>query len=223
MTQHQPSTEEKILGEVEKQNSESNLIPLSILVAAILVCASIFYNTSLLIKKLDGSYGSVAKGTGTQAGVGNQVPPTPSPTPQGPVTVKEAKYIDTGKLKLVYRHYPLAFHQNAQKAGEAAECASRQGKFTEMHDIIFNNSTADGASIAVPNLKGYASKIGLNAAKFNSCLDNGETSAVVASDMADGSAAGVTGTPGFFLNGQLIVGAQPFAVFEKAIEAELSK
>lgn len=133
----------------------------------------------------------------------------------------KSEYVDTGKIKIVYRHFPLSFHPYAQKAAEAGECAARQGKFEAMHNIMFENSTSDGVNLSVDKLKGYAAKIGLSTSKFNSCLDNGDTVSVVSKDMADGSAAGVTGTPTFFINGKMLVGAMPFASFKQIIDEEL--
>ena len=129
----------------------------------------------------------------------------------------EENYIDTGKVKMVHRDYPLPFHGNAQKAAEATECADDQGKFWEMHDMLYENNTA----LSVDNIKGYAAELGLNTGDFDSCLDSGKYYDEVQKDMADGSAAGVTGTPGFLINGELVVGAQPYAVFEQAIEKAL--
>lgn len=127
-------------------------------------------------------------------------------------------YIDTGKVRFIYRDFPLNFHPNAQKAAEAAECAGEQGKFWEMHDRIFNNQGA----ITVPDLKTYAKDIaGLDTSKFNECLDSGLMAPEVQKDLKDGSSAGVTGTPTFFVNGVKIVGAQPFGAFEELIKKEL--
>ena len=128
------------------------------------------------------------------------------------------KYIDTGKVKLVFRDFPLSFHPNAQKAAEAAECAGEQGKYYEMHDKIFDNQQA----LSVTGYKQWASEIGLDTAKFNSCLDSGQMASEVQKDFQDGQAAGVRGTPAFLVNGKLISGAQPFQVFEQVIEAELA-
>ena len=128
-------------------------------------------------------------------------------------------YIDTGKVKLVYRDYPLPFHPFAEKAAEAANCAGEQGKYFAMHDKIFDNQ----ASLSVDNLKLWAQQIGLDANKFNSCLDSGKMAAEVAKDLADANAAGASGTPTFFINGKRLVGAQPFAAFKTVIDEELSK
>ena len=128
-------------------------------------------------------------------------------------------YIDTGKVKLVYRDYPLPFHQYAEKAAEAANCAGEQGQYFAMHDKIFENQ----ATLSEENLKAWAASLGLDANKFTSCLDSGKMAQEIAKDLADGSAAGVSGTPSFFVNGKLLVGAQPFAAFKTVIDQELAR
>ena len=133
----------------------------------------------------------------------------------------KAKYIDTGKVKVVFMHFPLAFHANAQKAGEASECANRQGKFWPYHDILFTNMKSDGAGLDIASLKKYAGDLGLDTAKFNTCLDNGETASIVKADIAEGQRVGVSGTPTFIINGKKVVGALPYDQFEKAIEEAL--
>ena len=130
----------------------------------------------------------------------------------------EEEYIKTGKVKLVYRDFPLSFHTNAQKAAEAAECAGEQGKYWEMHDLLF----AQGVQGGVAGFKQYAKTLGLNTAKFDTCLDSGAMAGEVHQDMADGAAVGIQGTPGFIVNGKLVSGAQPFAVFKQVIDAELN-
>jgi protein-disulfide isomerase len=130
----------------------------------------------------------------------------------------KANYVDTGKVRIVFKHFPLPFHANAQKAAEASECAREQGKFWEMHDKLFENQNA----ISISSLKGYAADLGLDTSKFNSCLDSGKYASRVQKDASDGSAAGVSGTPSFFINGKSVVGAQPYSVFQQAIEAELN-
>lgn len=127
-------------------------------------------------------------------------------------------YVDTGKVKFVFKHFPLNFHASAQKASEAAECANDQGKFWEYHDVLFANQQA----LSISNLKQYAADLSLDTAEFNSCLDSGEHAAKIKQDLADGQAAGVSGTPSFFINGQKLVGAQPYSAFEQAIEAALN-
>jgi protein-disulfide isomerase len=130
----------------------------------------------------------------------------------------QQKYIDTGKVKFVYRDFPLDFHKSAQKAAEAAQCAGDQGKYWEFHDKIFENQP----SLNLENLKQWAVDLGLNTNEFNQCLDSGKHYEEVQKDMKDGADAGVRGTPAFFINGVFLSGAQPFSAFEKIIEEELS-
>ncbi|TSC97616.1 MAG: DSBA-like thioredoxin domain-containing protein [Candidatus Peregrinibacteria bacterium Greene1014_49] len=124
----------------------------------------------------------------------------------------------------VYRHYPLPFHANAQKAAEAAECAADIGgndKFWEMTDMLMEKGTDN------TQLESYAAAIGLNAAKFKDCLDSGKMAARVASDATEGSTAGVNGTPGNIVlkNGtkesRMVSGAQPFSAFKAVIDEML--
>lgn len=133
----------------------------------------------------------------------------------------KAKYIDTGKATLVYRHFPLSFHQNAQKAAEASECANLQGKFGPYHDALFVNGKSDGTGLSVSDLKKYAANLGLDTTKFNSCLDSGQTVEVVQADFAEGQKIGVSGTPTFIIGGEKVVGAVPFSVFQNIIEKAL--
>jgi protein-disulfide isomerase len=134
----------------------------------------------------------------------------------------EEKYIKTGKVKLVYRDFPLNFHQYAQKAAEAAECADEQGKFWEYHDILFQKQF-EWSSAGESKFKEYAQQLGLNTQKFNQCLDSGKYANEVQKDYNDGLKYGVSGTPTFFINGIGVVGAQPYNVFEQIIEQELNK
>lgn len=131
----------------------------------------------------------------------------------------EKNYIKTGKVKFIYRDFPLGFHQNAQKAAEAAECAGEQGKYYEMHNKLFENGVNGGAT----SFKQYAKDLGLDQSKFNQCLDSGAMASEIKKDLADGSKLGVSGTPAFFINSQEIVGAQPYTVFEQIIEQQLKQ
>ena len=99
-----------------------------------------------------------------------------------------------GEVNLIYKHFPLnSIHPFAQKAGEASECANRQGNFWEYHDTLFANQQA----LDTPSLKQYASQIGLDTAAFNSCLDGGEASSEVTKETSQATAAGGRGTPFF--------------------------
>lgn len=129
----------------------------------------------------------------------------------------EENYIKTGKVKFVFRDFPLPSHVNAQKAAEAAECAGEQNKFWEMHNMIFDNQE----KIGIADLKQNAKFLGINVAAFDGCLDSGKYADEVKKDLNDGSVAGVSGTPTFFINGEKLVGAQSFSVFEGIIERKL--
>ena len=107
----------------------------------------------------------------------------------------------------MYRDFPLtSIHEYAQKVAEATECADDQGKFWEYHDLVFANQSA----IDVDSLKGYAAELDLDTATFNDCLDEGKQSSEVEKDSEDAQAAGVSGTPAFFINGEFVSGAIPF-------------
>ncbi len=129
-------------------------------------------------------------------------------------------YIETGKVKYVFRDFPLGFHPNAVPAAIAAECVREQegdDAYYEYHDVLFENQTAlDAAS-----LKSYAADFDIDQSQFESCLDSEKYKAEVAEDLAEGQKYGVRGTPGFFINGVPLSGAQPYAAFEAAIEAAL--
>ena len=135
-----------------------------------------------------------------------------------PVIEKLMKEYD-GKVRLVFRHYPLDFHPFAEKAAEAGACAADQGKFWELHNKMFENQQ----KLAVDDLKGYAKSVGVDASKFDKCLDSGEKKAQVDEDQKAGSAAGVQGTPAFFINGIFVNGAQPYETMKQAIDRELKK
>jgi protein-disulfide isomerase len=132
-------------------------------------------------------------------------------------TVEEVMTAYAGKVRLVFRHFPLDFHQQAPKAAEAASCAGEQQKFWEYHTALFKNQQ----KLMPEDLKAHASALGLDAAKFNECLDSGRLSKVVQDDIAAGKKVGVTGTPAFFINGVMLSGAQPIEEFKKVIDAEL--
>jgi protein-disulfide isomerase len=113
------------------------------------------------------------------------------------------EYIDTGKLKYVFKHFPLeSIHPLAFKASEASECANDQGKFWPMHDRLFANQKL----LAPLNLPVHAAGVGLDASTFNECLASGRHAAKARRDLADGKALGVTGTPAFVL-GRTIPGS----------------
>ncbi|MBM4402688.1 MAG: DsbA family protein [Candidatus Cloacimonetes bacterium] len=140
-------------------------------------------------------------------------------------------YVDTGKVKYVFRDFPLDFHPHAQKQAEAAECADEQGEYWEFHDLLFQNSDQflknESAWVddetAISLIKGYAKDLRLDDNAFNSCFDSRKYKDEVQKDIEDGINYGVSGTPSFFINGYLLVGAQPYEAFEEMIKEELGE
>jgi protein-disulfide isomerase len=125
-----------------------------------------------------------------------------------------------GRVRFEYRHFPLeSIHPQARNASEAAACADEQGRFWEFHAQLFAGT---GSALAQPQLLAHATKLGLDAAAFQACLGEGRGRARVDADLAAGQAAGVTGTPAFFVNGVPFSGAIPIEEFRRAIDAELA-
>jgi len=130
----------------------------------------------------------------------------------------KSQYIDTGKVKFVYRDFPLtSIHPMAQKAAEAAECADDQGKFWEYHDVIFERQNL----LSITSLKQWAQELGLDTNEFNDCLDSGKHTNEVNKDAQDAQSAGGRGTPFFVVGNVPVSGAQLFANFQAAIESQL--
>lgn len=138
----------------------------------------------------------------------------------------KADYIDTGKVKLYFKHFPLdQIHPAAKISAEGAECARDQGKFWEYHDKIFDEQAKLGQGTVAytpTDLKAWASEVqGLNANKFNECLDSGVKTALVEAQQQQGFEGGVSGTPTFWVNGVELVGAQPYSAFKQVIDQQL--
>ena len=133
----------------------------------------------------------------------------------------EERYIRTGKVKFVYKHFAI-LGKHSVAAAQGAECAGEQGKFWEYHDQLFASASSLFA-FTRRRLKGYARELGLKDKVFNQCIDSGKYIKKVEGETAIAAFLGARGTPAFFLNGRLIVGAQPFEIFEAIIEKELKK
>ncbi|MCS6937158.1 MAG: DsbA family protein [Candidatus Bipolaricaulota bacterium] len=136
-----------------------------------------------------------------------------------PLIVTE--YINTGKVRYIYRNFAF-LGVESRWAAEASECAHEQGRFWEYHDKLFE-TVAAGSQLLRSTLKELAAGLGLDTAKFNACLDQSKYKAEVDEDIAAGREAGVTGTPSFVINGQLMVGAHPIETFRQKIEEALAK
>jgi protein-disulfide isomerase len=133
-------------------------------------------------------------------------------------TVKEVQQKYGDKVAIVYRHFPLPMHQFAHRAAEAADCAGDQGKFWEYHDQLFANQR----SLDDDSLITYATNVGMDSAAFRTCLTGNTHTADVDKDAADGEKVGMSGTPGFYINGRMLSGAQPIEAFSEVIDEELA-
>jgi protein-disulfide isomerase len=123
------------------------------------------------------------------------------------------------KVRFVYADYPLSFHKQAWPASVAAHCAEDQGKFWEMHKNLME---AQG-DLSPADLQKRATDLGLKSDAFNTCLDSKKFDTRIQNSFNDGMALGVTGTPAFFINGRMLVGAQPIEAFRDVINDELSR
>lgn len=234
--------------EVQKSESDKLLIPGAIIVAGVLIAGAVLYSGGLL-----GGSGSVGKGG---AAIEEALPKNVNiedddaalGSPSAPVVLVEfsdfqcpfcrklwrdslpqitEKYIKTGKVRFVYRDFPISsIHPGAESAAMAGECAEDQGKFWEMHDKIFSEQDKMGqgtVEFGVSDLKRWAREIGLDGTALDACLDSGKYKSEVAKDYSDGSALGVSGTPHVFVNGKLLIrGALPYTQIEQIIEQELA-
>jgi len=129
-----------------------------------------------------------------------------------------------GKVNLVFRHFPLSFHANAQKEAEAAECVGKLGgadKYWNFLDKIFERTTSNGTGFALDKLAPLAREVGVSEAKFKTCLDSNEMAAKVQADLQEGSGYGVGGTPTTFVNGTPVEGAVSFEQLKAAVDQAL--
>jgi len=133
--------------------------------------------------------------------------------------VEEIRKAYPKDVQLVFRQFPLGMHPNAHIAAQASVAAQNQGKFWQMHDLLFAHQT----QLSKDQLFAYAKQLGLNMGKFEKDFASPETNARIAQDQKDGAAAGVNGTPYFYVNGRQQVGAMPFEQFKGVIDAEIQK
>jgi protein-disulfide isomerase len=122
-------------------------------------------------------------------------------------------------VRIVWKHLPLDMHKNAMGAHLAAVAAEKQGKFWEFHDKLFANQQ----QLNLDAYKRYARELKLDVARFDKDLADLENKKKIDADKAEATALGITGTPGFFVNGRFLSGAKPFEEFAKAINAELGR
>ena len=123
-----------------------------------------------------------------------------------------------GRIALAFKDFPLPMHPRAAKAAEAARCAGAQGKFWELHDMLFEHPS----HLEIPQLKEYAQTLKLNMDTFDKCLDSGETTAAVQKDFAEAQHLGLSGTPSFFVNGHFFSGMIKYKTLREMVEQELA-
>lgn len=140
----------------------------------------------------------------------------------------EEEYIDTGKVRLVFRDYPLGFHQNAVPAALAANCGGEQDKYWEVHEFLFANPD----KLTTQDVSNASEELGLDKAEFDACVSDKDKEAEITADFEEGKKYGVTGTPSYFIGlseegdeitGVFVRGAQPYEVFKQHIDGKLEK
>ena len=211
------------------ENSQKNILVTSVVVAAVVLAGAFMYQPS------ERAAAPVAITPATDP-AGNVV----LGNPDAPVTIiifgdyecpycerafsdAEAKirdsYVADGRVKMVFRDFPLNFHASATPAAEAAQCAGAQGKYWEYHDELFKRQ----ADLGTLDYAALAGELGLDRASFATCVSERTFKDEVQMDLAAGQALGVSGTPASFINGRLVSGAYPFEEYQKVIEGELKK
>ncbi len=134
-------------------------------------------------------------------------------------TLEQVQQTYGDKVQIRFRNLPLSFHQRAKPAAKAALAAHKQGKFWEMHDMIF----ADRSRLSDADFVAHARQLGLNVTQFEADMNSPEIAAWVDKDVADAGQYGASGTPSLFVNGILLRGAQPFSAFKRVIDDEIAK
>ncbi len=134
----------------------------------------------------------------------------------------QTAYIDTGKVRLEW-HDMAWMGSESRDAANAARCAADQGKFWQYHDLLYEHQAGQNTgAFSKDRLKAFGQQLGLDASTFDACVDSDKYGGAVQADYAQAARLGITGTPAFFVNGQRIDGAQPYSVFQSAIDAALA-
>lgn len=241
--------EEKILIEEHRVHRDW-LLPASILIAAVLISGSIIYlvkSGSVQPKSPAVADQGVAAPVANTADI-SKISDRDAilGDPNAPVTIVEyadfqcpycgkfftdaeplirEQYVKTNKVKLIYRDFAFLGPESTASA-EAAECAKDQGKFWTYHDALYNTEIADGkegnGNLNRSLFLSLAKNLKLDIDSFTSCIDSNKYADVVTKSVSDAQSFGVNSTPASFVNGQKIVGAQPFSVFQAAIDQALA-
>jgi protein-disulfide isomerase len=122
-------------------------------------------------------------------------------------------------VRIVFRHQPLPFHPNALPAAKATMAANKQGKFWEMHDKLFENQTALGTA----PYERFAQEIGLDVPRFKRAYETAKYRARVEEDQKQAVALGIGGTPTMVVNGERVVGAQPYESLKTILDRKLAE
>jgi protein-disulfide isomerase len=139
-------------------------------------------------------------------------------------------YVETGKVRFIFKDFPLNFHPMAEPYALAARCAGDQDQYWEMHDKIYDEQNPFGqgtvSNLTEEDIKQWASDLGLGTSSFNSCFDSAKYAADITANFNEGAANGINGTPGFIIGtkdgeGVVISGAQPYTVFQQTIDSLL--
>jgi protein-disulfide isomerase len=133
----------------------------------------------------------------------------------------DEQYIQSGKVRFGYSNFAF-LGQESNWAAEAAECASDQDKYWEYHDVLYSSQSGENqGAFNKDNLKKFAKELGLDTSAFNECLDSGKYTQLIQDESSMASSIGVRSTPTFLINGQAVVGAQPYEIFQQTIDSFL--
>lgn len=135
------------------------------------------------------------------------------------LTLKQIQTAYPKDVQIIWKNFPLEMHPKAPAAHAAAEAAHRQGKFWEMYDLLFANQK----ELEPEQFEKYATQLGLDVARFKTDYASADVRARVEADRKEGAALGITGAPGFFINGRFLYGAQPYEVFKQMVDTELAQ
>lgn len=242
--------EEVVEAEAPQPKKRDWLLPASILFAGVMIAGSLIYAVG---SKSSGQKPStITLGDNSPSAASGELPPVGNRDAvlgdaKAPVTFIEygdyqcpfcgrffhqvepslrEEYIKTGKVKMVYRNFQFLGPESIA-AGAAAECAKDQSKFWAYHDEIYKAETADGQENSGNLNRGLflmlAQNVGLDMTAFTSCLDSNRYAEQVKKDTADAQTLGVNSTPTNYINGQQVLGAQPYSVFKNVIDIALQK
>ncbi len=126
----------------------------------------------------------------------------------------EDKYVNTGKVKIVFNHFAFIGDEST-RAAEASECANAQGKFWQYADTLFNNQAGENqGAFSDANLEKFAQQVGLDMSQYKTCMQNNTYLSKVQTSTQNGTARGVNATPTVFINGHMAQGAISLAQFE---------